>query len=52
MLQTVLLALVVGAGVSLLANVATTVYLHRALSHRALTLHPAGRPGVPLRRSG
>ena len=41
MLQIVLLALVVGAGVSLLANVATTVYLHRALSHRALTLHPA-----------
>jgi len=41
MLQTVLLALVVGAGVSLLANIATTVYLHRALSHRALTLHPA-----------
>ena len=41
MLQTVLLALVVGAGVSLLANVATTVYLHRALSHRALTLRPA-----------
>ena len=40
MLQTVILALVVGAGVSLLANVATTVYLHRALSHRALTLRP------------
>ncbi len=41
MLQIVLLAFVIGAGVSLLANVATTVYLHRALSHRALTLHPA-----------
>ena len=40
MLQIVLLALVVGAGVSLLANIATTVYLHRALSHRALTLRP------------
>ena len=40
MLQTVLLALVVGLGVSLLANVATTVYLHRALAHRALTLNP------------
>ena len=41
MLQTILLAVAVGVGVSLLANVATTVYLHRALSHRALTLHPA-----------
>jgi stearoyl-CoA desaturase (delta-9 desaturase) len=40
MLQTILLALVIGVGVSLLANVATTVYLHRALSHRALSLHP------------
>ena len=41
MLTSVLLAVVVGAGISLLANIATTVYLHRALSHRALTLHPA-----------
>ncbi len=41
MLRIVLLALFVGAGVTLLANVATTVYLHRALAHRALTLHPA-----------
>ena len=40
MLQTILLALVIGVGVSLLANVATTVYLHRALAHRALSLHP------------
>jgi stearoyl-CoA desaturase (delta-9 desaturase) len=40
MLQTVLLALIIGVGVSLLANVATTVYLHRALAHRALSLHP------------
>ncbi len=40
MLRTALLALVIGLGVTLLANVATTVYLHRALSHRALTLHP------------
>jgi stearoyl-CoA desaturase (delta-9 desaturase) len=38
MLRTILLALLVGAGVTLLANVATTVYLHRTLSHRALTL--------------
>lgn len=41
MLQSALLALVVGAGISLLANVATTVYLHRALAHRAVTLRPA-----------
>jgi stearoyl-CoA desaturase (delta-9 desaturase) len=41
MLRTLLLGLAVGVGVSLLANLATTIYLHRALSHRALTLHPA-----------
>jgi len=40
-MQTILVALAVGAGVSIFANVCTTVYLHRALSHRALTLHPA-----------
>ena len=40
MLRTVVLALLIGVGVSLLANVATTVYLHRALAHRALSLHP------------
>lgn len=37
-MRTVLVALVVGVGISLIANMATTVYLHRALSHRALTL--------------
>jgi stearoyl-CoA desaturase (delta-9 desaturase) len=36
----VVTALVVGLAVSLIANTATTVYLHRALSHRALTLSP------------
>jgi len=41
MIRTILLGLVVGVGISLLANVATTVYLHRALAHRALTLRPA-----------
>jgi stearoyl-CoA desaturase (Delta-9 desaturase) len=40
MLPTILVALAVGAGVSVFANVCTTVYLHRTLSHRALTLHP------------
>jgi stearoyl-CoA desaturase (delta-9 desaturase) len=38
MIITLLLALVVGFAVTTLANVSTTVYLHRALSHRALTL--------------
>ncbi len=37
-MRVVLLALVVGFGVTLLANLATTIYLHRSLSHRALTL--------------
>ncbi|MFM1752717.1 MAG: hypothetical protein RL119_1679, partial [Actinomycetota bacterium] len=30
--------LIVGFAVSLIANLGTTVYLHRALSHKALTL--------------
>jgi len=37
-MRSVLLALVVGFAVTLLANLATTIYLHRALAHRALTL--------------
>jgi stearoyl-CoA desaturase (Delta-9 desaturase) len=41
MLHTILVALVVGAAISVVANVCTTVYLHRALAHRALTLNPA-----------
>ena len=36
-MRTILLALVVGIGVTTLANICTTVYLHRGLSHRALT---------------
>jgi stearoyl-CoA desaturase (delta-9 desaturase) len=40
-MQTVLLAVAIGLGVSLLANLVTTVFLHRALAHRALTLSPA-----------
>ena len=36
-----LTAVLVGLGVSLIANTATTVFLHRALAHRALTLSPA-----------
>src|SRR4051794_17671855 len=40
MMHTILVALVIGAAVSVVANVCTTVYLHRALAHRALTLNP------------
>lgn len=36
-----LLALLVGTAVAQLATLVTTVYLHRSLSHRALTLRPA-----------
>jgi len=39
-MQTVLAAIVIGVVVSVLANLATTVYLHRALAHRALVLRP------------
>ncbi len=39
-MRTVLAALLIGVTVSLVANMATTVYLHRALAHRALTLRP------------
>jgi stearoyl-CoA desaturase (delta-9 desaturase) len=41
MLQTILLGSAIGLAISLLANVATTVYLHRGLAHRALAMHPA-----------
>lgn len=39
-LSPVLLGVVVGLAVSQFATLVTTVYLHRALSHRALTLTP------------
>lgn len=42
-----IVALCVGLGVTVLANIATTVYLHRAMSHRALTLSPVA--GVAFR---
>ena len=41
MLPSLLLALGAGFAVAQVANFATTVYLHRTLSHRALALHPA-----------
>lgn len=36
-MRTILLALIVGIGVTTLANICTTVFLHRGLSHRAIT---------------
>ncbi len=36
-MRTLLLGLVVGIGVTTLANVCTTVYLHRGISHRAIS---------------
>lgn len=36
-MRTILFALLVGIGVTTLANVCTTVYLHRGLSHRAIS---------------
>ena len=44
-MPTVLVALVLGATVSMIAFMATTVYLHRALAHRALALRPAATHG-------
>ncbi len=37
-MRAIVIALVAGFGVTFLANVCTTVYLHRALAHRALTI--------------
>src|SRR6187399_308714 len=39
-MRTVLLALVIGVSISVMANMVTTVFLHRALAHRALVLRP------------
>lgn len=39
-MSTFLTAAVVAAIVTTIANTATTVYLHRGLSHKALTVHP------------
>ncbi|MFM2046326.1 MAG: hypothetical protein RL383_403 [Actinomycetota bacterium] len=41
MIRTLLLATVAGLSVTTVANIATTVFLHRALSHRAMTVRPA-----------
>jgi len=47
MLTTIGLALLVGFALTQIANVATTVYLHRSLAHRAVTL---SRPLVMMNR--
>lgn len=39
-LTSILTACIVAAVVTTIANTGTTVYLHRALSHRALSVHP------------
>ncbi len=39
-MRTVLLGLVVGFGLTMIANFCTTVYLHRAQSHSAMTMSP------------
>src|ERR1044072_9252487 len=39
-MRSVLLAILAGFCVTQIATFATTVYLHRALSHRALTMRP------------
>lgn len=39
-MNTLLTALIAAIVVTTMANTCTTVYLHRALSHRALTVHP------------
>ncbi len=39
-MSTILTALIAAAVVTTMANTCTTVYLHRGLSHRALTVHP------------
>lgn len=41
----VFITLIVGLLVTVLANIATTVYLHRAMSHRALSLSPVAAFG-------
>jgi len=42
-MRTGLVALALGFAISFLANLATTIYLHRSLSHRALTLSRPAR---------
>ena len=44
-MRTVLVALIVGTTVSMIAFMATTVYLHRALAHRALALRAVAAHG-------
>ena len=47
-MRTLLLALAVGIGLTTLANICTTVYLHRGLSHRAVTFSRPAHAGFKL----
>ena len=49
MLWDLLAAVVAGLLVTQLATAVTTVYLHRTLAHRALTMHPVAARPVPVR---
>ncbi len=44
-MRTILLALAIGIGVTTIANVCTTVYLHRGLSHRAISFSRPAHAG-------
>ena len=46
-MNSVLLAFVVGFAVSQVATLVTTLYLHRTLSHRAITMRPVAGVRVP-----
>lgn len=47
-MRTILFALAVGISVTTLANVCTTVYLHRGLSHRAVTFSRPAHAGFKM----
>jgi stearoyl-CoA desaturase (delta-9 desaturase) len=47
-MRTVFLAVLVGVGVTTLANVCTTVYLHRGLSHRAVAFSRPAHSGFKM----
>jgi stearoyl-CoA desaturase (delta-9 desaturase) len=47
-MRTVLLAVLIGVGVTTLANVCTTVYLHRGLSHKAVAFSRPAHAGFKM----
>ena len=42
-MEILLRAILIGLGITVVANIATTIYLHRSLSHRALSLRSPAR---------